>query len=208
MEYLDRLARTFDSPSIPWKPLILTFSLATYTLESLLLYRQYAVLSRKQIPPQLTSSIDQPTYDKSQSYGRAKARFAFASATWSQAKEYFVLTYNVYPFLWNLTGFWVAAYAPTGWRGEIVRSLVFAFTYSWVETLLGLPWSLYYHFVLEEKFGFNKQTVRLFFMDMVKSQALALAFGAPLGAAFLWIVQKTGDQFFFYLWAFVRHSSC
>jgi STE24 endopeptidase len=65
-----------------------------------------------------------------------------------------------------------------------------------------LPFSYYYHFVLEESFGFNKQTISLWVGDMLKSQGLSLAFGIPLGAAFLKIIQKTGDQFFFYLWAF------
>jgi STE24 endopeptidase len=56
--------------------------------------------------------------------------------------------------------------------------------------------------VLEEKFGFNKQTIGLWVTDMIKGQALSLAFGAPLGWAFLKIIQKTGDKFFYYLWLF------
>ena len=79
---------------------------------------------------------------------------------------------------------------------------MFAFTYSFAETLIGIPFSYYYNFVLEQKYGFNKQTLRLFVTDLLKGQALGLAFGIPIGAAFLKIVQKTGDQFFFYLWAF------
>jgi len=101
-----------------------------------------------------------------------------------------------------LTGIWVTQYLPSRFQGEITHSLIFAFTYSFAETLLGLPFSYYHHFVLEEKYGFNKQTLSLFFTDLVKGQALSLAFGIPLGAAFLKIIQKTGDQFFFYLWAF------
>lgn len=55
---------------------------------------------------------------------------------------------------------------------------------------------------MEEKFGFNKQTVKLWVTDFVKGQALSIALGAPLGAAFLAIIKKTGQNFFFYLWAF------
>ena len=96
----------------------------------------------------------------------------------------------------------MSRYLPARFSGEITHSLVFAFTYSIVETLLSIPFSYYYNFVLEEKYGFNKQTLRLFVTDILKGQALGLAFGIPLGAAFLKIIQKTGDQFFFYLWAF------
>jgi STE24 endopeptidase len=202
MDLLRTLATRLDNPSIPWKPLILTFALGEFCLETFLSYRQYLVLRRTQIPTQLRQEIDQKTYDKSQAYGRSKAKFGFISALWSQAKNYYVITQNVYPRIWALAGGWVVNYFPSRFQGEITQSLVFAFTYSFIETILGLPFSYYYHFVLEEKYGFNKQTLPLFITDILKSQALSLAFGIPLGAAFLKIVQKTGDSFFFYLWAF------
>jgi STE24 endopeptidase len=202
MDYLHRLSRYLDNPSIPWKPLILSFALGEFALESYLSWRQYRVLSRTTVPPQLKNEIDQKTFDKSQAYGRSKAKFGFVSGVWGQLKNYFVITHDVYPRLWAITGLWVSRYLPARFGGEITHSLVFAFTYSFVETLLSIPFSYYYNFVLEEKYGFNKQTLKLFVTDILKGQALGLAFGIPLGAAFLKIIQKTGDQFFFYLWAF------
>jgi STE24 endopeptidase len=202
MDYLHRLSRFLDNPNIPWKPLILSFAIGEFCFESYLSWRQYRVLSRTTIPLQLKNEIDQKTFDKSQAYGRSKAKFGFVSGVFSQIKNYFVITHDVYPRLWAITGLWVTRYLPTRFSGEITHSLVFAFTYSIVETLLSIPFSYYYNFVLEEKYGFNKQTVRLFVTDILKGQALGLAFGIPLGAAFLKIIQKTGDQFFFYLWAF------
>ena len=202
MDYLHGLSRFLDSPSIPWKPLILSFAVGEFCFESYLSWRQYRVLSRTTIPPQLKNEIDQNTFDKSQAYGRSKAKFGFVSGVFSQIKNYFVIAHDVYPRLWAITGLWVSRYLPTRFSGEITHSLLFAFTYSFVETLLSIPFSYYYNFVLEEKYGFNKQTLRLFVTDILKGQALGLAFGIPLGAAFLKIIQKTGDQFFFYLWAF------
>jgi STE24 endopeptidase len=203
MDYLHRLSRFLDNPAIPWKPLILSFAIGEFAFEAYLSWRQYRVLSRTTVPPQLKNEIDQQTFDKSQAYGRSKAKFGLVSGVWSQIKNYLVITQNVYPKLWALTGVWTANYLSNRWLGgEITHSLVFAFTYSFAETLIGIPFSLYYNFVLEEHYGFNKQTLRLFVTDLLKGQALGLAFGIPLGAAFLKIVQKTGDQFFFYLWAF------
>ena len=80
--------------------------------------------------------------------------------------------------------------------------MVFFFTFNIITTLLNLPMSYYSTFVLEEKFGFNKQTLRLWVTDMLKGQALMVAFGAPLLSGFLAIVQKTGNGFFYYLWLF------
>lgn len=202
MDYLHRLSRYLDNRAIPWKPLILSFAIGEFCFESYLSWRQYRVLSRTTVPPQLKNEIDQKTFDKSQAYGRSKAKFGFVSGVWGQIKNYLVITQNVYPKLWALTGLWVSSYFPARFGGEITHSLVFAFTYSFAETLISVPFSYYYNFVLEEKYGFNKQTLKLFVTDILKGQALGLAFGIPLGAAFLKIVQKTGDQFFFYLWAF------
>lgn len=67
---------------------------------------------------------------------------------------------------------------------------------------MSLPVSYYSTFVLEEKFGFNKQTPTLFFTDLLKSQALMVAFGTPVLSGFLKIIQSTGTQFFYYLWIF------
>lgn len=72
-----------------------------------------------------------------------------------------------------------------------------------IQQVLSLPTSIYHTFVLEEKFGFNKQTPKLFITDMIKSNILTFVLAPPILAGFLSIVQKTGNQFFFYLWVFV-----
>ena len=202
MDFLRRLGTGLDNPSIPWKSLIITFAVGEYALETYLSYRQYKVLQGKTVPKQLKNEIDQATFDKSQAYGRAKAKFSFVNGLWSQIKNYIVITSDVYPQLWAVTGLWLTKWAPARFQGEITQSLVFAFTYSFIETIIGLPFSYYHHFVLEEAYGFNKQTVGLWVSDMVKSQALSLVFGIPIGAAFLKIIQATGDAFFLWVWLF------
>ena len=101
-----------------------------------------------------------------------------------------------------MTGVWLTQYAPAKYSGEIVHTLIFFFTFNVITTVLNLPTDYYGTFVLEEKFGFNKQTIKLWIMDMIKGQALMVALGAPLLSGFLAIVQKTGNQFFYYLWLF------
>ena len=80
--------------------------------------------------------------------------------------------------------------------------MLFLFTFNIISTVLNLPISYYSTFVLEEKFGFNKQTVRLWVTDMIKGQILGVVLGGPLISGFLAIVQKTGNSFFYYLWLF------
>ncbi|KAI9750564.1 MAG: hypothetical protein M4579_006414 [Chaenotheca gracillima] len=202
MDVLQRLARMLDSPSIPWKSLIVGFSIGQYVFESFLSMRQYKKLQGKKPPKSLEGEVSQEVFDKSQAYGRAKAKFGFVNELYGQVQNLVVIYGDVLPKLWGITGLWLAHYAPARFSGEISHTLVFFFTFNIITTVLSLPTSIYSTFVLEEKFGFNKQTPKLFVTDMLKGQALMVAFGAPLLSAFLAIIQKTGNSFFYYLWLF------
>lgn len=196
------MGRFLDRPGFPWKKLIVSFSLGQYLLEGFLSLRQYQVLKQTKPPKALRGEVSQEVFDKSQAYGRAKAKFGFVSGLYSQVQNYSIIYYDVLPKLWALTGLWVAHYVPERYSGEIVHTLIFFFVFNIINSILSLPTDYYGTFVLEEKFGFNKQTVKLWIMDMIKGQALMVVFGAPLLSGFLAIVQRTGNQFFYYLWLF------
>jgi STE24 endopeptidase len=121
---------------------------------------------------------------------------------YSILQEAAVLYWDLLPKLWASTGILLVKYFPARFSGEITHTLVFLFAFNLISTLLDLPVSYYQNFVLEEKFGFNKSTVKLWVQDKIKGQALGIVFGIPLISAFLKIVQKTGNWFFFYLWLF------
>lgn len=117
-------------------------------------------------------------------------------------QEAAVIKWDLFAKLWGFTGLLLAKYFPNRFSGEITHSLVFFLIFYFVNTALGLPISYYHAFILEEKFGFNKQTVKLWIQDTIKGQALAVVIGIPVISALLKIVQKTGNLFFFYLWLF------
>ncbi|KAI9814122.1 MAG: hypothetical protein M1832_006010 [Thelocarpon impressellum] len=202
MDVLQRLARMLDRPGFPWKSLIVGFSVGQYLFEGFLSLRQYQVLRQKKPPKALQGEVSQEVFDKSQAYGRAKAKFGFVSALYGQVQNLAVIYGDVLPKLWAVTGLWLTRYAPASLSGEIPHTLVFFFVFNVITTLLSLPTSVYHTFVLEEKFGFNKQTAGLFVTDMVKGQALMIVLGAPILSGFLAIIQRTGTSFFYYLWLF------
>ena len=70
MEALQKLEDTLNNPSIPWRDLVITFTLGQYALEQFLSVRQYRNLCSKTLPTALKGVIDQETFDKSQAYGR------------------------------------------------------------------------------------------------------------------------------------------
>lgn len=66
-----------------------------------------------------------------------------------------------------------------------------------------MPWDYYRNFILEEKFDFNKMTIQTWIADQIKGLGLGIAIGAPVMSAILKIIQKTGQNFFYYVWLFV-----
>ncbi|KAI9816994.1 MAG: hypothetical protein M1826_001689 [Phylliscum demangeonii] len=202
MDVLKSIAPMLDRPDIQWKKIIVGFFLAQYTFETVLSLRQYQVLQRKKPPQSLAGEVSQEVFDKSQAYSRAKAKFGFINGLYSLAQHLFFVYGDVYSTLWTITGGLQSRYVPARFCGEITQSVIFFNLFIVLSTFLALPPSLYKEFVLEEKFGFNKQTLSLFVTDAIKGQALATALGSPAIAALLAIIHKTGDGFYYYVWLF------
>jgi STE24 endopeptidase len=197
-----RLAKVLDRPLFPWKKLIIGFSLAQYLFEGYLGFRQYQLLKKTKPPQVLEHEVSQEVYDKSQAYGRAKAKYTMFSSLYGQIQNIAFIHYDVLPKLWSFAGNLVVRFAPARFTGEISQSIVFVLSFIFLQQILSLPTSIYHTFVLEEKFGFNKQTPKLFITDMLKSNLLAVVLTPPILAGFLSIIKKTGNQFFYYLFLF------
>ncbi|KAJ4423511.1 zinc metalloprotease [Gnomoniopsis sp. IMI 355080] len=202
MDFLQRLASFLDRPLFPWKKLIIGFSVAQYLFEGFLSLRQYQVLKNTKPPKVLQQEVSQEVYDKSQAYGRAKAKFEFVNGLYGQIQNILFIHYDVLPKLWSWSGSLLLKFAPARFTGEISQSIVFVLAFTIIHQIISTPASVYHTFVLEEKFGFNKQTPQLYVMDKIKSMGLTVVLTPPILAAFLAIIQKTGKQFFYYLWLF------
>ena len=82
------------------------------------------------------------------------------------------------------------------WASSSAWSAAFAV----VSGLLDLPFDYYRQFVLEERFGFNKMTLKLWIADMVKGVLLGAAIGLPLVWVVLTLMDKTGPLWWLYAW--------
>jgi len=87
-----------------------------------------------------------------------------------------------------------------GWS-ELTTGVVFILLFSFLGSLLDLPFSIYNTFIVEEKFGFNKMTVKLFITDMVKGAVLMTVIAAPLIWVILWLMQSAGTLWWLWAWA-------
>jgi STE24 endopeptidase len=109
-----------------------------------------------------SSDVKSTTYSyTSQAYGRAKSNFSFINSLFSQVTNIATIHFDLLPKLWKFAGHLITQYAPPRFSGEISQSIVFFTVFTFATSAISLPLSYYKTFVLEEKFGFNKQTKKL-----------------------------------------------
>jgi STE24 endopeptidase len=82
----------------------------------------------------------------------------------------------------------------------ITEQIALLVAFGVISGVIDLPFDYYKQFVLEEKFGFNKMTPRLFFADMLKGIVLGAAIGLPLIWVILMLMEKTGNLWWLYAW--------
>jgi len=180
----------------------LCFMWIVYIWETYLSFRQYKVYrDTDDVPEELEDYIDEETFEKSRSYQLDKSRFGFIAGLYSQIESTVILWFFCIPLLWKFSGD-VNAMIGFDETHEIKRSMLFMVFASIFSTITSLPWSLYSTFVIEEKHGFNKQTLGFFFKDLVKKLVVSTLITLPITAAIIWIVKWGGDYFFVYAWLF------
>src|SRR5690554_8160 len=85
-------------------------------------------------------------------------------------------------------------------ENEMLRQLALIGAVFAIMGIVGLPFAIYNKFRLEQRFGFNRVTPRLFIIDCVKMLLLSLLFGTPLAAAVLWVMGNTGGHWVWWAW--------
>lgn len=85
---------------------------------------------------------------------------------------------------------------------EIAISCIFMTFVNIFNFVVNMPFSIYATFVLEEKHGFNKQTVGFFIKDQIKSLVLSSVITLPIVSIAIYIIMVGGDQFVVWLWLF------
>ncbi len=148
-----------------------------------------------EVPGPFKGYYDEEKYAKSQAYTRENSTFGLLQDT--------ISIFLIIPFI-LLGGFNYVDQLVRGFQlGPIFTGLVYIFLLIIASTLLGLPFSIYDTFVIEEKYGFNRTTPKTFILDLIKSFFLLILVGGPVLAAVLWFFQKTGALAPLYIWGVV-----
>lgn len=88
-------------------------------------------------------------------------------------------------------------------NSPLITGLIFFGILGLFTSIVSLPKSLYFTFIIEEKYGFNKMTWKTFLGDMLKAGLLTLALGTPIAYAILWIMEKLGANWWVYAFLFL-----
>ncbi len=86
-------------------------------------------------------------------------------------------------------------------EAAFARQVLFVAVVALIGAIVDLPIEWYRQFRLEQRFGFNRMTPRLFFADTLKSAAIAALLGLPLVAAILWLMRSAGEPWWLWAWA-------
>ncbi|XP_052001071.1 CAAX prenyl protease 1 homolog [Xyrauchen texanus] len=181
---------------------VLVFSWTVYVWEAYLAYRQRKIYrTTMHVPTELGKIMDSETFEKSRLYQLDKSNFGFWSGLYSETEGTLILLLGGIPFLWKVSGN-LTAHFGLGPEYEISQSLGFLMLATLFSAFTGLPWSLYNTFVIEEKHGFNQQTLGFFLKDAVKKFAVTQCILLPVTSLLLYIIKIGGDYFFIYAWLF------
>ncbi|KAM9320990.1 CAAX prenyl protease 1 homolog [Gastrophryne carolinensis] len=181
---------------------VLLFSWLVYVWEAYLASRQRKIYrTTTHVPAELGNIMDPETFEKSRLYQLDKSTFSFWSGLYSEIEGSLILILGGIPFLWNVSE-QILDRAGLTPEYEIIHSLVFLVLATLFSSLTGLPWSLYNTFVIEEKHGFNQQTLGFFFKDAIKKFFVTQCILLPVTSLLLYIIKIGGDYFFVYAWLF------
>ena len=139
--------------------------------------------------------------DKSLTYTRDKHHFATVS-TW--LNEILTLVFVAIGGFGYIELFaQQQSFAWFGSANEIATGLLFFAVLALIAMLVSLPFKYYHSFVLEERHGFNRATLRSFVLDIVKGVAVAAVLGAVLLIVLMLIIDRTGTYWWVYGWLFM-----
>ncbi|MBQ3835197.1 MAG: M48 family metallopeptidase [Elusimicrobia bacterium] len=131
-----------------------------------------------ELPQEFVGYYDADKYKKSQNYLKDRTKFSFISSTVTLVVSILFILFGGFNY--------VDVFARGFGYGEIISGIIFVVVLYILMEVLHLPFSAYSTFVIEEKYGFNKTTIKTFVSDILKSLLLTFIIGIPVFALIVW----------------------
>src|SRR5688572_23197023 len=165
---------------------ILMITLVSYVFDQMLDYINLRS-QRTDIPKEIASFYEKDKYLQSLTYHRDRTKFSLLTSAFSFLLSMLMLTLGGFGWLDGLLRVYVS--------NDILLALSFFGILMLASDILTIPFQWYSTFVIEEKYGFNKTTVKIFIADKLKGYMLAALVGGGLLALLIYFIQIIGPSF-------------
>ncbi len=154
---------------------------------------RYVAGHRDAVPASFASRIDLAAHRRAADYTVARTRLSIVDTAFGALV---LLGFTLFGGLQALLDALQALLPASGF----LRSLAFVAAVFAISALLELPFAWVRRFRIEERFGFNRMTPRLFLVDTLKAAAVAVVLGLPLLALVLWLMRASGTLWWLWVW--------
>ena len=153
---------------------------------------RHVALHRNEVPKAFSLNVNLSSHQKAADYTVAKIRVGLLEL----AMGVIVLV------AWTLLGGLSALNAALlQWLGTgMIQQIALLASFVLISGVLDLPLALYQTFVIEERFGFNKMTIRLWLIDLAKSCLIGTLVGLPIATLILWLMGAAGSEWWLWAW--------
>ena len=178
---------------------IIFFIIVVFLCLDFVLERVLESLNSKHMSPVLPDSLkgiyEEKEYSRFQSYKRENGRLD----SWSSGVGFVVMIVFLVAGGFGWSNSWVVSLTDS----VVWQTILFVVGLSVVSSVLDIPFDYYATFRIEEKYGFNKTTRRVYWLDTVKELFLSLVLGGVLLALVVWFYTWAGTYFWLYAWGAV-----
>lgn len=178
---------------------IIFFIIVVFLCLDFVLERVLESLNSKHMSPVLPDSLkgiyEEKEYSRFQSYKRENGRLD----SWSSGVGFVVMIVFLVAGGFGWYNSWVVSLTDS----VVWQTILFVVGLSVVSSVLDIPFDYYATFRIEEKYGFNKTTRRIYWLDTVKELFLSLVLGGVLLALVVWFYTWAGTYFWLYAWGAV-----
>lgn len=171
--------------------LIIAIIVVDFTIEQVLDYLNNSY-RKKPIPDKLKNIYDQEKYDKQQHYAKVNSKFSMLSSSFSFLFIIIFLFAKGFAIIHN--------YLSYNFENQLFVGLLFFAILYFANDILSLPFAIYDTFIIEQKFGFNKTTPKLFVADKFKNYLLTILIGGGLYTLIFLLYKHTEQYFWLYCW--------
>ena len=144
------------------------------------------------LPSEFKDYYTQEEYSRSQKYLQINTRFSYLTSSF----DLIIILLVIFLGFFNIIDVWIRGFG----FSPVITGLIFFGVLFFIQDIIGTPFSLYRTFVIEQKFGFNKTTPKIYIMDKIKGYFLLIVLGGLILSLILFFFGRLGGLAWLYAW--------